>query len=122
MRSSLIIRGEPLAQNKSLSEMMECMASLTALSVRLVSPISLTMQHNIREDHFAVIVETKTRSFGHFGKNFEEVFKKLRKEVDKELKREELFSAKKQVAGEARSKRSRRKGPEGKRLKRIRKG
>lgn len=122
MRSSLIIRGEPLAQNKSLSEMMECMASLTVLSVRLASPISLTMQHNIREDHFAVIVETKARSFGHFGKNFEEVFKKLRKEVDKELKREELFATKKQAAGEARSKRSRRKGPEGKRLKRVRKG
>lgn len=122
MLSSLIIRGEPLAQNQSLTEMMECMASLTVLSVRLSSPISLTMQHNIREDHFVVVVESKARTFGHFGKNFAEVFKKLRKEVDKEIKREELFSTKKQAAGEASRKRSRRKGTEGKRLQRIRKG
>jgi hypothetical protein len=100
MRSSLIIRGEPLAQNKSLTQMMDCMASLTVLSVRLSCPISVTMQHNIREDHFVVVAEARSRTFGHHGKNFEEVFKKLRKEVDKELNREELRTAKKQAARE----------------------
>jgi hypothetical protein len=100
MRSSLIIRGEPLDQNESLTEMMGCMASLTALSVRLSCPISVTMQHNIRDDHFAVMVESKTRTFGHHGKNFEEVFRKLNQEVRKELKREELRATKKQAPRE----------------------
>ena len=122
MRSSLIIRGEPLAQNKSLTEMMECMASLTVLSVRLSCPISVTMQHNIREDHFVVIAETKLRTFGHHGKNFEEVFKKLRKEVDKELKREELRAAKKQAPREESSTRRWGKGPERERVQQLRQG
>jgi len=122
MRSSLIIRGEPLAQNKSLTEMMGCMASLTALSVRLSCPISVTMQHNIREDHFTVVAETKVRTFGHHGKNFEEVFKKLRKEVDKELKREELRAKKKQAAGEASSSGYWWPPTKGKRLQSIRQG
>ena len=122
MRSSLIIRGEPLAQNKSLTEMMGCMASLTALSVRLSCPISVTMQHNIRDDHFVVLAETKVRTFGHHGKNFEEVFKKLRKEVDKELKREELRTAKKQAAREESSSGRWGARTEGKRVQSLRQG
>jgi len=122
MRSSLIIRGEPLAQNKSLTEMMGCMASLTALSVRLSCPISVTMQHNIREDHFVVVAETKARTFGHHGRNFEEVFKKLRKEVDKELKREELRATKKQASREAGSSGYGWSQAKGKRLQPLRQG
>ena len=122
MRSSLIIRGEPLAQNKSLTEMMGCMASLTALSVRLSCPISVTMQHNIRDDHFVVLAETKVRTFGHHGKNFEEVFKKLRKEVDKELKREELRAAKEQASREESSSGRWRARTEGKRVQSLRQG
>ena len=122
MRSSLIIRGEPLAQNKSLKEMMDCMASLTVLSVRLSCPISITMQHNIREDHFVVVAEAKSRTFGHHGKNFEEVFRKLNKEVTKELKREELLTAKKQAPREESSTGRWGKRAEGKRLQQVRQG
>lgn len=126
MRAALIIRAEPLAQNKGLSEMMECMASLTAMAKLVTGPVKLVMQHNIREDHFVVLVETSKRTFGHHGENFQTVFKSLRKEVerfvDKELHHEELRPAAKQAAGEKSSKGHGRNRPEGKRVKRLRQG
>ena len=104
MNSSLIIRAEPLERNGGLSEMMDCMASITAMARLVSGPVRITMQHNIRDDHFSIMAETEDRTFGHAGKNFKTVFKNLRKEVerytDKELHSEKLLPAKKQAARE----------------------
>jgi hypothetical protein len=105
MLSAMVIDPDrSLQDHKFVQAMDRALVGCHILSRALRTKVHITWQHNIRSDHFAIIVETKVRTFGHYGRTVSETFQKLTKEIDKYLKDnfdEKLRPTKKQAAGKA---------------------
>lgn len=108
MRSAIIITPKSVGRNVGVREFNRCLASAEALSKSLASTVKISLQHNMRNDVFTVLVEAGSRTFGHYSPSFAGSFAKTRREIDrfiKEKKSEELRSAPKQATRKESSKR-----------------